>query len=126
MRVRSLTIEAILIVLICLTGMSCSSSKGVRSTVAAPFVEGDIRIVPPVRVKKTKDGFVETVIYNDGGTKMITITDADGRALNVYIDHRLNKKGGTIYLNGYPGTKGSVHLMKQMEFKERILNSLQR
>jgi hypothetical protein len=99
---------------------------------SAPFIEDGIRIVPPVKQKWPEPGanakkgawIVDT--YDDGGTKMFTIIDAEGKAFDVYIDHRAKKKevGGTVYLNAYPDKPGSIRLKDQKGFKDRILNGL--
>jgi hypothetical protein len=59
--------------------------------------------------------------FNDGGTKCIKITDAEGQRFDVYIDHRIGTKTpGAIYLFDYPGKPGSVRVVDQQSFKKKI------
>lgn len=91
-----------------------------------PFVQNDIRIVPPV-IRDDKDMLIS---YNDGGTLQFKITDAEGKKFDVYIDHRLvsdgaggfaqGKGSGDIYLLAYPGNTNSVRVVNQREFKKKI------
>jgi hypothetical protein len=125
--IKELT-KSLVLSLICLVTVSCMLPKGVRPKVASPFIEGNIRIVPPVEFAKNKRGMVEAELHNDGGTKMMTIIDSTGKSFRVYIDHRLSKKKnwGTIYLNGYPDTPGSIRLKNQRDFKEKIMKAVER
>jgi hypothetical protein len=107
------------------TNIAFACAKEANRDRARCFVEGKIRIVSPVRQTKNKGGLIE-MHYNDGGTMMIRIVDADGKRFDVYVDHRLDRERqwGTIYLNGYPDTKKSIRLSKQREFKDSIMNQL--
>jgi len=92
----------------------------------APFVQNDIRIVPPV-VQDEKDTLL---LFNDGGTRQFKITDAEGKKFDVYVDHRLvsngaggfsgTKTAGGIYLLDYPGHSNSVWVVNQQEFRKKI------
>ena len=87
----------------------------------SPFVQKDIRIVPPVKQQRDDQGYLVTAEVNDGGTKEIKITDAEGRTFDVYIDHRINSKTpGAIYLNAYPGETNSVRVANQHEFNQKV------
>ena len=107
------------------TSVASAFAKDTKQDHLRPFVEGNIRIVSPVRQTKGKDGLIE-MHYNDGGTMMIRIVDADGNRFDVYVDHRLDheRQWETIYLNGYPGTKKGIRLSKQREFKDSIMKQL--
>jgi len=74
----------------------------------SPFVQNDIRIVPPV----TQEGYDGTsgigklTVFNDGGTQLVKIRDAEGKQFDVYIDHRINSRTlGAIYLRAYPTSR---------------------
>jgi len=74
----------------------------------SPFVQNDIRIVPPV----TQEGYDGTsgigklTVFNDGGTQLVKIRDAEGKQFNVYIDHRINSRTlGAIYLRACPASR---------------------
>src|SRR5882757_1061670 len=83
----------------------------------SPFVQNDIRIVPPVKQEHDRQGDRVATLVNDGGTKWIKITDAEGKIVEVYIDHRIDSKTpGAIYLNAYPGGTNSVRVANQREF----------
>ena len=108
------------------TSVASTFAKDMKRDHPRPFVEGNIRIVSPVRQTKSKDGLLIEMHYNDGGTTMIRIADADGKRFDVYVDHRLSRERqwGTIYLNGYPDTEKSIRLSKQHEFKDSIMKQL--
>ena len=60
-------------------------------------------------------------IFNDGGTKWIKVTDAEGREFDVYVDHRIDTKTpGAIYLFDYPGKLNSVRIVNQREFRQKM------
>jgi len=107
---------------------ACASTPKVARDDVIPFTEGNIRIVPPVKLLKSKEGYIEEKDFNDGGTKMITIVDAEGKATDVYFDHRIDKQesSGTVYLNGYPDASGSVRLLDQASFRKKILRQILR
>src|SRR4051794_17190115 len=100
---------------------SPTAAPATPATTPSRFIEGDIRIVPPARVRQTNEGAVDVDSYNDGGTKMVTIIDATGKTFDVYVDHRVGKGRGIIYLHGYPGERGSIRLVKQAEFRAKVL-----
>jgi len=54
---------------------------------------------------------------------MVTIIDAEGKSIDVYIDHRLEKRDswGGVYLYDYPDTPDSVRLVNQTAFKKEVL-----
>jgi hypothetical protein len=56
------------------------------------FSEGKINITLPVKLLKTNDGYIAERSFNDGGTTMVTIVDAEGKTTDVYVDHRIDKK----------------------------------
>jgi len=65
--------------------------------------------------------------FNDGGTKWIKITDAEGKKFDVYIDgrHFPDGTGGYsstsgIYLMAYPGRSNSVRVVNEQDFKKKI------
>lgn len=119
--------KALLLSYVCLiTAVTSTFAKDIQRNVITPFIEGNIRIVSPIHAAKTKDGLLIETRYNDGGTSMITIIDAHNKSFDVYVDHRLarEKEWGTIYLNGYPGSRDSIRLSKQSEFKNKIMKQL--
>lgn len=60
-------------------------------------------------------------MINDGGTKWIKITDAEGKKFDVYIDHRIDTTTpGSIYLIDYPGKSNSVRVVDQRDFEQKI------
>jgi hypothetical protein len=86
-----------------------------------PFVQGPIRIVPPVHQEEGEHRTVKANLFNDGGTKMAKITDAEGKTFEIYIDHRIGSKTpGAIYLIDYPGTRKSVRVMNEGDFRHKI------
>jgi len=117
--VRRVTISVICFVFT----SSCSVSKEMHAA-ATPFTQGNIRIVPPVRVKRETKGF-PIELHTDGGTKMVTIIDARGNSFDLYMYHGLgNEKDWGFYLNAYPGYKGSAHITKEAEFERKILHGV--
>ncbi len=111
------------------------------------FVQGQIRITPPVTREKDRRGEPIFSIYNDGGTRRIPIRDAKGRSFDVFIDHRIGhsdpsyeidlsksnsvrvvhppksmRTDGQIYLNAYPGETNSVRVIHPDEFKRKVGN----
>jgi len=87
----------------------------------SPFVQNDIKIVPPVEREHDQRGLLEETAFNDGGTKWIKITDAGGKTFDIYIDHRIGSKTpGAIYLNAYPEKTNSVRVINQQEFSQKI------
>jgi ABC-type Fe3+-hydroxamate transport system substrate-binding protein len=90
-------------------------------SLASPFVQDDIKIVPPVKQQLDTQGKKLVIMFHDGGTKQIKITDAEGRTFDIYIDHRLfTKTPGAIYLNAYPDTTNSVRVLNQQDFTRKI------
>jgi hypothetical protein len=94
-----------------------------------PFVQDGIRIVPPVTEGYDKAAGTSTLnLFNDGGTRWVKITDAEGKKFDVYFDHRLvrnesggfSKTSGGIYLMAYPGHSNSVWVVNQQDFKKKI------
>lgn len=85
---------------------------------ATPFVQDNIKIVPPIKHAKIQPGL------DDGGTIRATITDAGGKTFIIYIDKRAmaggNKTRGDVYLNAYPSESNSVHVLNQREFRQKI------
>jgi hypothetical protein len=104
---------------------ACASTANVARDSVVPFSEGKIRIVPPVKLSECKDGY-DGKLYNDGGTSMITIVDAEGKAFDVYFDRRIGKKKNppTIYLYDYPDDPGSDCLIDQAGFRKKILSQI--
>ncbi|MBI5818162.1 MAG: hypothetical protein HZA88_04180 [Verrucomicrobia bacterium] len=103
---------------------ACDSSQRITHTNANSFIEGAISVVPPVKLKTSREGVETFVSYNDGGTMMITIIDSVGKSIDVYCDHRIGKTPGTIYLNAYPDDPGSIRVKDQAGFKKKILEPL--
>jgi hypothetical protein len=102
---------------------SCSVSKEMHA-VSTPFTEGNSRIVPPVRVKRGTKGFLID-LHTDGGTKMVTIIDAEGKSFDLYMYHRLGReKDWGFYLNGYPEYKGGIHVTNEADFERKILHGV--
>jgi hypothetical protein len=87
----------------------------------SPFVQNNIKIVPPVEQQHNPQGLLVVTAFNDGGTKCIKITDAEGKTFDIYIDHRIDSKTpGAIYLNAYPEETNSVKILSQQEFIQKI------
>lgn len=117
--------KVLIALLTCLVFVSCATSP-------KPFVQGDIRIVPPVQQESSEDGQRFSTHYNDGGTVKIQITDVTGTQFDVFFDHRIlttetgdiKFEPGTIYLNAYPERSGSVLVLDQKRFRDSILNGI--
>lgn len=118
-RKRSVLMKILVLFLIFIAFTSCSH-------LGTPFVERNIRIVPPVKQQFSKNGDIVMGLYSDGGTKKFVITDAEGKKFDVYIDHRINKKKewGTFYLNGHPNSANSIRIIDQRGFKEKIMKDI--
>src|SRR6185503_13948098 len=94
----------------------CASTTG-------PFVQNDIRIVPPVTDEgyDSATGTLKLNIFADGGARYVTIKDAEGNRFEVYIDRRLDSTTrGAIYLNAYPDKTNSVRVINEREFRRKI------
>ena len=79
------------------------------------FVQGDIRILPPV----TRN--LGPPAISDGGTLVVPIRDANGRDFTIFIDHRMQSPSpGAIYLNAYPGEHNSIRVHDATEFKAKV------
>ncbi len=89
---------------------------GCAHTKPNDFVQGRIRITPPIQ--KT----LETRwVYRDGGTQVGHFTDAKGRTFTFCIDHRSGSATpGAIYLGSYPDERKSVRIVDEAEFKEKL------
>ena len=83
-------------------------------------MQGGIRIVPPVTPEGHGD--IEKIgAFNDGGTQLFKITDAEGKHFGIYIDHRIGSPApGAIYLRAYPDKPQSVRVLNQREFERKI------
>jgi hypothetical protein len=91
------------------------SLTGCAGPSTSDFVQGSIRIVPPV--EQTRPG----AVAHDGGTVSYAIKDAKGATFGIYIDHRLDTKTpGAIYLLAYPGDRGSIRVKNEMEFRQKV------
>ena len=90
------------------------------------FVQGNIQIAFPVTMPVDKYGAITQRRFNDGGTKMIKVFDANGTSFDVYIDHRINhkKNWGAIYLNDYPDSPHSIRIIDQANFRKKIITPL--
>ena len=110
------TMKAFLAIGFIIVCVGCAHTHG-------PFVQNGVRIVPPVK-QEGSDTDAQTVtlnIFNDGGTRWIKITDAEGNKFDVYVDHRIETKTpGAIYLFEYPGKSNSVRIVNQREFKQKL------
>jgi len=85
-----------------------------------PFVQDGVRIVPPV-TREGHDDIESLGIFNDGGTHLFKITDAEGNHFDIYIDHRIDSPTpGAIYLRAYPDKPQSVRVLNQREFERKI------
>ena len=88
---------------------------GCAHTPTSDFVQGSIRITPPIK----KDQ-IQSAVIEDGGTAPGRLIDAKGRVFDYYIDHRIGTKTpGAIYLLAYPG-EGSVRVENETEFKQKL------
>jgi hypothetical protein len=115
-RIWLTSIRALLVIGLIALCVGCAHTHG-------PFVQDGIRIVPPVTQEgQDKGGQTFTLsVFNDGGTRWIKITDAEGRKFDVYIDHRIDTKTpGAIYLFEYPGKSNSVLVVNQRDFRQKI------
>jgi len=90
---------------------------GCAHTATKDFVQGNIRITPPIH----KDTTAQYVILNDGGTQPSMFTDANGRTFDFYIDHSISTKTpGASYLNAPPGERKSVRVRNEAEFRRKL------
>ena len=91
------------------------SLVGCVRTDSSAFIQGSIRIVPPVQ----QIGL--GAVMEDGGTTQYAIKDAAGKSFDVFIDHRLSTKTpGAIYLIAYPGETHSVRVTNDVEFRKIV------
>jgi hypothetical protein len=91
--------------------------SGCAHTPTSDFVQGRIRITPPIREETN----VDYAIIEDGGTVPGRFFDAKGRVCDYYIDHRLHTTTrGAIYLNAYPSEPKSVRIKNEAEFKRKL------
>jgi hypothetical protein len=98
---------ALLLLSVCLLAGCVSASNH-------DFVQGWIRITPPVQFDMTP-----SIPAADGGTLCFSFVDAKGRKFDYYIDHRLSSKTpGAIYLRDYPGRWRSVRVHNEAKFRE--------
>ena len=102
---------------------ACGAGSTTPQATRSSFKEGKIQISLPVKLVRNKEGYLEEKSFNDGGTRMVTIIDAEGKSIDVYIDHRLEKRDswGGVYLYDYPDTPDSVRLVNQTAFKKEVL-----
>jgi hypothetical protein len=99
-----------MLVLIVVLGGCASGPQDSRE-----FVQGKIRIVAPVTQ------LPRAPAISDGGTLAVPIRDAKGKEFTLFIDHRMESPTpGTIYLNAYPGERGSVRVHETAEFKRKV------
>jgi hypothetical protein len=83
------------------------------------FVQGWTRITPPIQ-RETNVVFLS---LRDGGTSRGRFTDAKGRVIDFYVDHRISTKTpGDIYLYHYPDEYfwSYVHIKNKAEFIEKL------
>src|SRR5260221_9587380 len=100
--------STLIIMALLLTGCALTPTKD--------FVQGSIRITPPIEQYPADFAIIE-----DGGTAPGMFTDAKGRTFNFYIDRRIGTKTrGAIYLNAYPGEWKSVRVKNDAEFKQKL------
>jgi hypothetical protein len=91
--------------------------SGCAHTPTSDFVQGSIRITPPIH----EDTKVDFAIIEDGGTVPGRFTDAKGRVFDYYIDRRIHTKTrGAIYLNAYPTEPKSVCVENEAEFRRKL------
>lgn len=100
-------------------GCTSRTSRGEETTAintpASAFIQNHTIIVPPLRHARIQPGL------DDGGTIRATLTDATGKAFVIYIDHRVDSvTRGDVYLFAYPSEKGSVHVLNQQDFREKL------
>jgi hypothetical protein len=128
-------IQALMLVVL-LAG--CASPKGDFSRIQLPpalppekdFVQGNIRITPPVTLQRLPNGEPDIRIANDGGTTGTSIRDAQGRLFDVIIDHKMGTPTpGAIYLwrPGQPNLRFDpfpyqnwVRVLREDEFRHTI------
>ena len=95
--------------------ISVSLLAGCASVPNTDFVQGRVRITPPVHTE------IAQFLMADGGTWGGTITDAKGRKFPVFVDHRLETKTpGAIYLMAYPGRWRSVRVSDEAQFRQKL------
>jgi len=89
---------------------------GCAQTPTSDFIQGSIRITPPIK----KDQ-IQSAVIEDGGTVSGKFTDAKERVFEYYIDYRIGTKTpGAIYLLAYPGERKSVRVENKAEFKQKL------
>jgi hypothetical protein len=91
-----------------------------------PHPDNEFHIVPPVKQRSGPGEPFTFHLYNDGGTKMIRVTDARGQVFEVYFDHRIGHQTnwGAIYINGYPDDPGSIRVSNPFRFRTQILKDI--
>jgi len=104
-----------------LSVMVVAAFAGCAHTPSRDFVQGHLRVTPPVRWKRAPASVIE-----DGGTAFGIFTDAEGRTFDFYVDHRIGTTTpNAIYLQAYPGDRKSVWGKDQAEFRQKLgLNDL--
>ena len=116
-------IESAILITVCILASGCASRAGrgggaLAINAPAPvgaFIQDDTVIAPPLRHAKIQPGL------DDGGTIRATLTDARDKAFVIYIDHRVGSvTRGDVYLFAYPSEKGSVRVLNQQEFRDKL------
>jgi hypothetical protein len=83
------------------------------------FFQGWTRITPPIQMETN----ISFASFKDGGTRSGRFTDAKGRVIDYYIDHRIGTKTpGDIYLHHYPDEYfwSYVRIKNKPEFIEKL------
>ena len=116
-------IEPLMVIGLCILAPGCASRAGrgegtLATNAPAPagaFIQGDTVIVPPLRHARTQPGL------DDGGTIRVSLTDARDKTFVIYIDHRVDTvTRRDVYLFAYPSEKGSVRVLNQQEFRDKL------
>jgi hypothetical protein len=91
--------------------------SGCAHTATKDFVQGNIRISPPIQ----KDTTAKYTLLSDGGTQPGMFTDTNGKSFDYYIDHSIGTTTpGAIYLNAPAGEPGSVRIRNEAEFRQKL------
>ena len=110
-----------------MTLLNCLACSSCISTPTA-FIQGDIRVVPPVNPETDASGNRITYMVNDGGSWGYKMVDSRGHEFQIRFDRSfiiengkvVGNQPGTIYISS-PETKGLVKVIDQDGFRRIIL-----
>ena len=94
------------------------------------FVQDEIKILLPIKIKIDDEGYQEIGILSDGGSVRFKTADQSGAEFTFFIDHSFRIENGKkvghepniIYLETQSGTR--IKIKDQEMFKRRALDEL--